>query len=100
MKGTILVLLAAVATCGCASFGTRQEDASYDPTTGQITRKITTRASARTFLDAKSSLAKFKATQSDKNQTASAGDIGMQTTGTNAVAILDKIQGIIAALPK
>jgi predicted negative regulator of RcsB-dependent stress response len=85
--------------CGCASFTTTQTDVSYDEKSGQY-RTITTEVKAKTFGTAKSELAKFKATQTDKTQGASVGSLDQQSSGTNAVAILEKMVELAKALPK
>lgn len=96
-----LICAAVVVLCaGCASFSTTQEDLSYDEFTGAATRKIVTRAASRTFFDAKSQLARFKATQTDKSQSAQVGELGQETSGTNAVQVLDRLYKIVSALPK
>lgn len=104
---TILLGAAVVGlVTGCASFVTDQRDISYEAvtngtkTTSVPTREITTRAKARTFWDAKSALARFAAAQSDKSQSARVGELGMETSGTNAVRVLQELRGIVQALPK
>lgn len=82
------ISIAAFALSGCAKFITTQEDTSYDATTGNKTRTITTQASARTFFDANSQLAKFKATQTDKTQSATVGTLNQESSGSNAVQVL------------
>lgn len=84
--------------CGCANFGTTQIDRSYEK--GQLVREITTKVTASTFGTSKSELAKFKASQTDKTQGASVGNLGMETSGTNAVRVLQEIGEIVKALPK
>ena len=66
---------------GCARFTTTQTDLSYDK--GQPQREITTRAKAVTFWDSASALANFKASQTDKTQTAIVGSLNQQSTSTN-----------------
>lgn len=68
---------------GCAQFNTAQTDESYEQ--GQLVRKVTTRASAYTLIESKSSLANFKATQTDKTQSASVGSLDQQSNATNSV---------------
>lgn len=93
MKMTVLV--ACVALCGCAHFTTTQKDQRDD--NGVTT--ITTKVSATTIFSAKSDLAKFKASQTEKTQGAEVGSLGQQG-GTNAVAVLEQIAEIVKALPK
>lgn len=95
MKPIRIVALVAIAfgafSTGCARFATTQTDTSYDK--GQPTRTITTRATAHTLFSAKSALANFKATQTDKSQGASVGGLTQETSGSNAVALVEKIVG-------
>lgn len=65
-------LFAILLLAGCARFKTVQTDVSDENTK---IRTITTRASAITFLAGKSSLASWKATQTDKTQGASVGGL-------------------------
>ena len=84
--GLLLALLAAGLVtffCGCAHFTTRQNDVSYE--NGQITRSITTTAKATTIFEAKSALANFKASQTDKTQSAIVGSLNQDASASNAV---------------
>lgn len=83
---------------GCASFVTIQTDTSYE--NGKPLRSITTKAKARTFFDAKSQLATFKASQTDKTQSAQVGGLTSETSGTNAVQVLDKLLLLVQSLPR
>lgn len=98
MKTKITTLMGALLLTGCAHFQTTQTDLSYDK--GKPQRTITTKASSYTFFDAKSDLSKFKATQSDKVQSASVGNLTSESSATNAVAMLNAVAQIISALPK
>ena len=83
---------------GCARFTTTQTDASYEQ--GKIVRQVTTRATAHTLFEAKSSLAQFKASQTDKTQTATVGSLTQESAGslTNAATAAGEfIGGIIRA---
>lgn len=103
-----MLLCAAVLVLGggCATFTTDQKDISYEAITNGTRiasvplREIRTKVKARTFWDAKSALANFKASQTDKTQGANVGGLGQESSGTNAVAILEKIEAIVKALPK
>ena len=75
---------------GCASFSTTQTDKSYD-TNGSPQREITTKAKAWTFWAAKSSLATWKATQTDKTQGATVGGLVQEGNTTN-------INGLVSAV--
>lgn len=96
---TLSVLVAALVASGCSTFVTRQTDASFDATTGAPTRQITTTAKARTFWDSRSALANFKATQTDKTQSATVGGLNQESSGTNAVNLVESIaRGVAAGL--
>jgi len=88
-----LILMAVLTLTGCASFNTTQTDMTYEK--GQPLRQITTQAKSRTFFDSRSSLASFKATQTDKSQTASVGSLNQDASGTNAVDLVTKITGAV-----
>ena len=93
-------LIALVVLCGCARFSTKQTDISSTNPYGEPTRTITTKASSYTLFSGNSDLAKFKATQTDKSQSASVGSLTQEAGGTNAVAMLRAIADILAAMPK
>lgn len=78
------LLVVMIFMIGCARFTTTQTDLSYEQ--GQITRQVTTRASALTFIESKSALANFKATQTDKTQSASVGQLSQESNSTNAIS--------------
>lgn len=82
---------------GCASFSTTQEDCSYG-TNGIPERKIVTRNKARTFWDAKSALASFTATQTDKTQSTKVGSLSQESASTNITAQLEALAKILQAL--
>lgn len=91
MKSEIVLALCSAAllvAVGCSHFSTKQTDISTTDENGTTTRTITTTASANTFFDGRSSLASFKATQTDKTQGASVGSLSQETSGTNAVNVL------------
>lgn len=90
----IAVLLALPA---CSTFSTTQIDERTNQKTGETT-KITTKAAARTFWDSKSNLAKWKATQSEKSQGAEVGGLGLESSGTNVVGVLNGIADILKAV--
>lgn len=99
MKRIITLVACVAAICGCARFGTVQKDLRYDPDTGKLVGEITTKAASYTLFSSRSSLANWKATQSEKSQGAEVGGLSQQG-GTNAVAVLEKIAEIVKALPK
>lgn len=81
---TIAILFCAVALCGCANFTTKQIDRSFNEN-GKVIREIITQASASTFIESKSALANFKASQTDKTQGASVGSLSQDSNATNSV---------------
>jgi hypothetical protein len=91
---SILLIGALLIGVGCARFSTTQTD-SRD---GEKTT-ITTKAASWTLFSSKSSLAKWKATQTEKSQGAEVGGLEQQG-GTNAVAVLQAIGTLLQALPK
>lgn len=82
LTNKLLVLGAAINLCSCASFKTTQTDERTDAKT-----TVTTKASSWTFFDSKSSLSKWKATQSEKTQGASVGGLEQSASATNLVTI-------------
>lgn len=84
-----ILLLSLLVLTGCSSFYTCQTDSSYE--NGLIVRAVTTKAKARTFFDAKSALANFKATQTDKTQSAFVGGLNQETSGTNAIGLVEAV---------
>ena len=95
MKKTTIII-ACLLLVGCARFTTTQRDTSYE--SDKIVRKITTKASAHTFFEAKSQLASWKATQTDKTQGATVGTLSQEATTTNLVNQLTAVLEIIKAL--
>lgn len=94
-----LLLLAgsALAWTGCAHFTTTQTDTSYEQ--GKPSRTITTRAKATTFFDSKSALSSFRASQTDKTQSATVGSLTQESSGTNVVNMFEAVaRGVAAGL--
>lgn len=77
------LILLIILSSGCARFHTVQIDTSYDGDTQKPARTITTKVSAWTCFSAKSELAKFAATQTDKTQSAKVGSLNQESTETN-----------------
>lgn len=78
---------------GCARFVTSQTDTSYAKE-GTPERAITTKASAYTLFSAKSTLSTFKATQTDKTQSATVGGLEQQASEpTNTLNTLEAVVG-------
>jgi hypothetical protein len=96
--GLIILCAGAILMSGCARFTTRQSDQSYDPETGLPIREVSTRASATTFFDSTSSLTSFRASQTDKTQSAQVGDLKQQASGTNVVQAVGDLRRIVELL--
>lgn len=95
MKKCVLISLAALLT-GCAQFSTTQTDISYEK--GQPLRKITTQASALTLWESRSSLANFKASQTDKTQSATVGALNQEGGGTNSASTLNALTELLKTI--
>jgi hypothetical protein len=97
LKGLLLLTLCGVVLVGsgCARFKTKQVDSSYEDKDNVPHRTITTTVTASTFFASTSELSKFKASQTDKTQSASVGSLNQVSDGTNAVALVDKITGAV-----
>lgn len=85
MKWLCIVLL--LVPIGCARFSTVQVDTSYD-NAQTPTRTITTKVTAFTLFSAKSELAKFSATTTDKTQSSRVGSLNQESTETNFIHAL------------
>jgi hypothetical protein len=82
--------LGAVLIVGCSRFHTKQLDYSYE--NGKVTRCIVTKATSTTFFDSQSSLSSFRASQTDKSQSATVGSLNQESSSpTNAMAKLDAL---------
>lgn len=89
-------VLPALLLCSCASYTTTQEDVSFAGT--NIVRRVTTRVTIRTILDAHSELAKSSVTQTDKTQSSRIGAI-TQTATNNIPDVTEKVaKGVIEGL--
>ncbi len=91
LKLIVAATLGALLWTGCASFVTIQKDISYDPKTGNKVRSISTEAKAGTFWEAKSELSKFKASQTDKTQSAAVGSLGQEANSSNVVSLAESV---------
>jgi hypothetical protein len=98
MKKTLILTTIAgvVLAAGCARFSTTQKDLSYDG--GEATREISTRATASTFFAGKSALASWKASQTDKAQGASVGNLALESNATTNVNSL--VESVVSAAVK
>ncbi len=65
----------------CSSFSTTQIDSRINEKTGEKTT-VTTKATARTLFDSESTLAKFKASQTEKSQGAEVGSLTQSSQGS------------------
>ncbi len=84
----MLLLILPMVFAGCAHFVTKQTDTSYDEQ-GNPQRSVTTTAKATTFFDAGSALTSFKASQTDKSQSATVGSLNQSSSGSNAVNLVE-----------
>ena len=88
----ILTVTALLCLCSCARFHTTQTDVSYEK--GQPQRQITTKASSTTFFAANSKLAQWKASQTDKTQSANVGNLSQEANAsTNLNSIVEAVIG-------
>lgn len=83
----------------CARFSTTQTDRSYTDAKGNEIREITTKATSTTFFESRSSLANFKATQTDHTQTAIVGSLNQDANATNLVKMAEAAaEGAVKAM--
>ena len=73
---------------GCARFSTVQNETRHYENGLPSSTEITTRAASSTFFASKSSLAKWKATQSEKSQGAEVGGLKQESDATASVNAL------------
>lgn len=94
MKRAFAAIL--ILACGCASYTTKQEDVSFVGT--NIVRRITTRVTIRTILDARSELTKSAVVSTDKTQSSRIGSVSQSATN-NIPDIAEKAaRGVIEGL--
>ena len=79
---------------GCAQFSTVQTDRTYTKD-GDPEREVTTRANAMTFFASKTALAKWQASQTDKQQRASVGSLDQTADATGVTSNL--VSAVISA---
>lgn len=82
----LLAVIAGFAATGCARFSTVQKEVRTDATV-----TITTTAKAWTFIQSESSLANWKATQSEGSQGAEVGSLQQSSDGTVVVDALREL---------
>jgi hypothetical protein len=84
----VLALAAALMMLpGCARFSSVQEQTKLDGTTFRQKQTVTT------FFDGKSDIAKLRASSTDKTTGLSVGSISEESSGTNAVDLVDRVVG-------
>ncbi len=88
MKSMAPLVMVACLVGGCARFSTTQKDLLYE--NGEVRQAKTTHATSYTLFSSKSSLASWKAQQTDKTQGATVGDLNQQGA-TNASAAFEAI---------
>lgn len=76
---------------GCSTFTVQQKDISTTAADGTETRTITSHTKARTFFDARSGLANFSTTQTDKTQSSKVGSLSQDANGSNAVKVVEAV---------
>lgn len=97
MKTKLSIIALALLFVGCASFKTTQTQLDTLDESGKIlTRQTSTKASAFTFFSAKSSLATWKAQQTDKSQGATVGDLS-QNGGIDTNMVSSVVNAAITA---
>lgn len=84
------LLMVVLGLSGCARFSTTQTEQRSGETT-----TITTKAQAWTFLQAKSSLANWKAQQSEGDQGAEVGSLTQESSGEQAVEALKQLNELV-----
>lgn len=91
--------LAAIALAflvGCASYTTQQEDVSYVGT--NVVRRLSTRVTIRTILDARSELSRSSVTMTDKTQSSKIGSANQMATN-NIPDVTEKVaKGVVEGL--
>jgi hypothetical protein len=102
-KGSLIVSGLSMTTLllsGCARFHTAQIKQELGPQ-GNVTSQVTTKATAYTFFTSKSQLTNWKATQTEKSQGASVGQLVQESNTTNEMAVIQAVvQAAIQAVTK
>jgi hypothetical protein len=89
-----LLIIPLVAIVGCASYSSTQAVTEKDGSTR------TTRVRIHTLFDANNSISKVKTTNTDKTQSTGVDGLGQQSSGSNVVAVLEKIDSIVGKVAK
>ncbi len=95
LKLTIILLVLAN---GCARFSTRQTDKREEfNENGSISSRttITTKATGTAFFDSKSTLATWRAEQSEGQQGAEVGDLNQESYGTNVTKLATSVAEVV-----
>lgn len=89
MKTLILIAMMALMAgwSGCARFSSHQEQTMPDGSTKEQRQVMWT------FFDGKSEVAKLRASTTEKTQGLSVGNISEETSGTNAVDLVERVVG-------
>jgi len=75
----------ALLLCGCASFSSHQIEVKLDGT------RIESQQSIVTFFDSKTSIAKMRASTTDKTQGLTVGGFEQESSGTNAINLIEAV---------
>lgn len=86
--------LSAILLVGCTRLHTTIKTIEKDGTSRE------TESSCISFFDSRSDLQKFKTTNTDKTQSLGIGVLGQESSGTNAVRVLDNVARIVEAAAK
>lgn len=86
--------LSAALLVGCTHLHTKIEEIDKDGS------KRVTDNSCTSFFDSKSDLTKFKTTNTEKTQSIGIGSLSQESSGTNAVRVLDSVARIVEAAAK
>lgn len=89
-KGLSLCLCVSVVwLAGCARFSSHQVQTMSDGTSKEQKQIVWT------FFDGKSDIAKLRASTTDKTQGLSVGHLNEETSGTNAVDLIERVVGAV-----
>ena len=81
----LAIVLATFLFSGCSTFKSDQTETAPDGTVRQ------TAIRARTFMDGRSDLSKLRATTTDKTQGMTIGSLGMESSGSNVVGLVEAL---------
>ena len=92
-----IALAAALTLTSCARFSTHQVENRFE--NGKVAGSISTKVSSYTLFSSKSQLANFKASQTEKTQGASVGNLAQQGA-TNTVGLINELAELMRELNK